>query len=189
MTVSDVLGKIVSCLERRAVPYMLVGSFASAFYGALRSTRDIDVVIEATPDQVRALIQDLQADNYYAELDAALEAHRHESMFNVLDSASGWKIDLIFHKNRAFDREEFRRRRAAKLFDIELFVASAEDVIISKLEWAKLGGSLRQIEDVAKLLVAQWKTLDRSYLSQWISALQLQEQWEVAKRSAQIPHE
>lgn len=74
----------------------------------------------------------------------------------------------------------------AKLFDIQLFVASAEDVIISKLEWSKLGGSLRQIEDVAKVMTAQRKTLDQAYLSNWIGELELQEQWASAKSSAEI---
>lgn len=188
MTVSDVLGTITFRLEQRAIPYMLVGSYASAFHGALRSTRGIDIVIDATPDQLKALVLDLQADNYYAELDAALDAHRHQSMFNVIDSATGWKIDLIFPKSRPFDQVEFRRRGTAKLFDIQLFVASAEDVVISKLEWAKLAGSQRQIEDVARVLVAQWEALDKNYLSQWIPALQLQQQWEDAKCLAEISH-
>ena len=166
--------------------HMLVGSFASTFFGASRSTFDIDLVIEAVPDQLRRLVQDLQADGYYAELDAALNAHKHESMFNVIDSATGWKIDLIFRQSRGFDREEFRRRRLAKLFDIELFVASVEDVIISKLEWAKLGGSQSQIEDVARLLLAHWQALDQNYLHPWIDALALHRQWEDAKRMAEI---
>jgi hypothetical protein len=186
MSVSDVLGKITTHLQQRAISYMLVGSFASAFHGALRSTRDIDIVIEPTPEQLRRLVEDLQANDYYAELDAALDAYRHESLFNVIDNSTGWKIDLILRKSRPFDREEFRRRVAANLFDIQLFVASAEDVIISKLEWAKLGGSQRQIEDVAKVLAAQWKTLDQIYLSKWIGELELQEQWSAAKRFAEI---
>jgi hypothetical protein len=186
MNVSEVLGKIVLNLEQNRIPYMLVGSFASSFYGSLRATRDIDFVIEATPDQLKGLVRDLQADNYYAELDAALDAHRHKSMFNVIDSATGWKIDFIFPKSRAFDQEEFDRRRPAKLFDIQLFVASAEDVIISKLEWAKLGGSQRQIEDVARVMVAQGDTLDQNYLSRWIGELQLQDQWSAAKQFAEI---
>lgn len=186
MSVSDVLGKITTHLEQSDIAYMLVGSFASAFHGALRSTRDIDFVIEATPDQLKGFIADLQSDDYYAELDAALDALKHESLFNVIDNVTGWKIDLIFRKSRAFDQEEFRRRLPAKLFDIQLFVASAEDVIISKLEWAKLGGSQRQIEDVAKVLAIQWKGLDHSYLSKWIEALQLQEQWSAARNSAEI---
>ncbi len=186
MTISEVMGRIVTHLERRGIAYMLVGSFASAFHGALRSTRDIDIVVEATPDQLRGFIADLEANDYYAELDAALSAHRHESLFNIIDNPTGWKIDLILRKSRPFDLEEFRRRVAAKLFDIQLFVASAEDVIISKLEWSKHGGSQRQLEDVGNVLATQWKTLDQVYLSKWIDELGLEEQWSAAKRSAEI---
>jgi len=186
MNVSEVLDRITTQLEGSGIAYMLVGSFASSFHGALRSTHDIDFVIEATPDQLRTLVPALQRQGYYVELDAALEAYRNESLFNVIDSTSGWKIDLIFRKSRPFDQEEFRRRRPAKLFDTQLFVASAEDVIISKLEWAKLGGSQRQIEDVANVLAVQWTTLDQDYLSKWVRELQLQEQWSTAKHSAEI---
>ena len=186
MSVSEVLGRITTHLQQRGIGYMLVGSFASAFHGSIRSTRDIDIVIEATPEQLRDLVLGLQANDFYAELDAALDAQRHESLFNVIDNSTGWKIDLIFRKSRLFDREEFRRRLAAKLFDIQLFVASAEDVVISKLEWAKLGGSQRQIEDVAKVLNVQWKGLDQTYLSKWIGELQLQEQWSAARGAAEI---
>jgi hypothetical protein len=186
ISVSEVLGRITNHLQQRGISYMLVGSFASAFHGALRSTRDIDLVIEASAEQLRGLVADLQAGDYYAELDAALDALRHESLFNVIDNLTGWKIDLILHKSRPFDREEFRRRVPAKLFDTQLFVASAEDVVISKLEWSKLGGSQRQIEDVAKVLAAQWKALDQIYLTKWIAKLELQEQWSAAKREAGI---
>ena len=166
---------------------MLVGSFAGTYFGLSRTTYDLDIVIEAAPDQLKGLIADLQADNYYAELDAALDALKHESLFNVIDNATGWKIDLIFRKSRSFDQEEFRRRVPARLFEIQLHVASAEDVIVSKLEWAKLGGSQRQVEDVAKVLGAQWNTLDQAYLSKWIKELQLEQQWSAAKDLAEIP--
>lgn len=186
MNPAEVFRRIVLHLERRDIAYMLVGSFAGTYFGLSRSTYALDIVIEAGPDQLKGLIPDLQADGYYAELDAALDALRQESLFNVIDNATGWKIDLIFRKSRSFDREEFGRRVPAKLFDIQLFVASAEDLIISKLEWAKLGGSQRQIEDVAKVMAVQWETLDQNYLSKWIDELQLQEQWSAAKGSADI---
>ena len=92
----------------------------------------------------------------------------------------------MFRKSRSFDEEEFRRRIPARLFDIQLYVASAEDVIVSKLEWARIGGPQRQIEDVARLLVAQWNRLDQSYLSKWVRQLQLEQQWSAAKDSAEI---
>ena len=73
-------------------------------------------------------------------------------MFNVVDVESGWKADLIVRKTRPFSEEEFRRRQPIDFFGVELDVASLEDVVLSKLEWAKLGGSARQLEDVRALL-------------------------------------
>ena len=124
---------------------MLSGSFAGAYYGAARSTQDIDFVIEATPAKLEALRQGLRQNEYYVDFIALWEAHKQQSLFNVIDLTTGWKIDLIFRKARHFSVEEFRRRRAVDFHSISLFVASAEDVILSKLEWSKLGGSQRQI--------------------------------------------
>ena len=92
----------ITALDRAGIAYMLSGSFASAYYGAPRSTQDIDLVIEATPARLRALVQGLPSDEYYADLDAALEAYKRQSIFNVIDLATGWKIDLIIRKSRAF---------------------------------------------------------------------------------------
>jgi len=104
----------------------------------------------------------------------------------VIDLATGWKIDLIFRKSRAFSQEEFRRRQLVDMADVPLFLASAEDVIVSKLEWAKLGQSLRHIEDVAGILKIRWESLDRSYLEKWILELGLETEWRSACRAAGI---
>jgi hypothetical protein len=74
---------------------MLAGSFASAYYGAPRTTLGIDFVIAATADQLRTFVQLLSKDQYYVDLDAALEARKHQSLFNVVDMETAWKIDLI----------------------------------------------------------------------------------------------
>ena len=161
---------------------MLTGSFASAHYGVLRSTQDIDFVIETTPAQLRAFIEALPSSEYYVELDAALEAHKRQSMFNVIDMATGWKIDLIIRKARAFSQEEFRRRQPVTLHGAPLFVATAEDVVIAKLEWAKLAQSRRQIEDAAANLRARRGELDRAYLEKWIGELGLEKDWDEAQR-------
>ena len=104
MNPTDVFRRIVLHLDRRSIAYMMVGSFAGTYFGLSRSTYAIDIVLEAAPDQLKGLIADLQADNYYAELDAALDALKHESLFNVIDNETGWKIDLIFRKSRSFDQ-------------------------------------------------------------------------------------
>jgi hypothetical protein len=166
---------------------MLTGSFAGARYGASRATQDIDIVIEATPLQLKAFIESLPPAEYYVDLNAALEAQRRESLFNVIDLTSGWKIDFIFRKSRAFSREEFKRRQQVTVQELPMFVTTAEDVVIAKLEWAKLGGSLRQIEDVVAILGAQGEALDKSYVEKWIMELGLIEQWTRAKRLAGLP--
>jgi hypothetical protein len=164
VSVPDVFRRIIAALNQAGIGYMLSGSFASAHYGVPRSTQDIDLVIEATPAELRAFVEALSGKEYYADLESALEAHKRQSILNVIDLATGWKIDLIIRKSRAFSQEEFRRRQRVSLHDVPLFVASAEDVVISKLEWAKLAQSRRQIEDAAAIFRVQWDLFDPSYL-------------------------
>src|SRR6266567_1457520 len=124
MSSAEVFRRITEALDQSGIAYMLTGSFASAHYGVPRSTQDIDLVIEATAAQLRTFVQNLPEGEYYADLDAALEAYRRESLFNVIDLTTGWKIDLIFRKSRLFSQEEFRRRRLINLQGLRLFVAS-----------------------------------------------------------------
>lgn len=187
MSNDDAFRRITSALDRAGVAYMLTGSFASVHYGAPRATQDIDIVIEAEPAALKSFIESLDRDQFYADVDSALEALRRESMFNVIDRVTGWKIDLIIRKSRAFSKEEFRRRCAVDLEGIRIFVASAEDIVIAKLEWAKQGKSQRQIDDVAAILRLRRDVLDHSYMDKWISTLELGEQWSAARLAAGMP--
>ena len=163
---------------------MLTGSFASVFYGSPRSTQDIDIVIAVTPSQLRAFVEGLPEKEYYVEADAALGALKRESLFNIVDLKTSWKIDMIIRKSRAFSQEEFGRRRLSDIEGVPLHVASAEDIILAKLEWAKLGQSQRQIDDAAGILKLVGDSLDRSYLK-WVRELDLAQQWSAAKRAAE----
>jgi hypothetical protein len=87
------------------------------------------------------------------------------------------KIDLIIRKSRAFSFEEFGRRQMVQMQGLPLFVASAEDVVIAKMEWSKLAQSRRQIEDAATILKLRWESMDRRYLKKWIAELDLGQEW------------
>jgi hypothetical protein len=184
MSSTEVLQRVTVALGSAGIPYMLTGSFASSFYGSLRSTQDIDFVIEASAAQLQDFAGQLLRNEYYVDIDAALEALNRESLFNLIDLKTGWKIDLIIRKSRAFSQEEFRRRQQVDLGGITLFVATAEDIILAKLEWAKLGESQRQIDDAAGILKLQGDSLDRSYLEKWVPDLGLAQQWSNAQRIA-----
>jgi hypothetical protein len=186
MTTHEVLQRIVGALERAGIPSMLTGSFASSYHGMPRATQDIDIVISPTADQLRGLVKVLPDTEYYVDEDVALDALRRESQFNVVDLTSGWKIDLIIRKSRPFSRTEFERRITVDFQGMRLSVATAEDILIAKLEWAKRGGSQRQIEDAAGILRIQSAQLDRSYLSHWVRELELEREWAAACRAAGI---
>ena len=49
MNVVEIFRRITAALGQAGIPYMLTGSFASAYYGVPRSSQDIDLIIEATP--------------------------------------------------------------------------------------------------------------------------------------------
>jgi hypothetical protein len=187
MIVPEALQRIAAELNRAGIAYMLTGSFASVFYGSPRSTQDIDLVIAANRAQLQTFVESLSRGEYYVEADAALEALKRESLFNIIDLKTSWKIDMIIRKSRAFSQEEFGRRRLSNLEGMSLYVASAEDIILAKLEWARLGKSNRQIEDAAGILKMRIDFLDRSYVDKWVRELGVTKEWSEALRLADAP--
>lgn len=114
MTNDDLLVRIVVALEQSGISSMLTGSFASAYYGHMRATQDVDLVILATEQSLRNFVHSLDPSTYYVDEEAALDALRSETQFNVLDRTTGSKVDLIIRKSRPFSVEEFARRRSSR---------------------------------------------------------------------------
>jgi hypothetical protein len=186
LSTGEIFRRIVRALDSAGIPYMLTGSFASSFHGTPRATQDIDLVIAPMASQLRHLVRLLPEAEYYISEEAALDALSRQGQFNVIDFATGWKIDLIVRKSRPFSLTEFDRRSAVELFGLQLFIASAEDVLVAKLEWAKAGQSQRQVEDAANILRIRANDLDRGYIEHWVADLGLQNEWARAKTAAGI---
>lgn len=162
----EFLRKLVSLLEEVGIPYMVTGSLSSSFHGQPRATHDVDIVIAPAESDFRAFIERAEAD-YYVSRDAAWSAFGRQGMFNVIDSRAGWKADLRIRRDRPFSQTEFDRRREAAILDVDLWVTSAEDVILSKLEWARESSSEQQLQDALGVLLVQRGSLDEGYLRKW----------------------
>jgi hypothetical protein len=182
MSPREVLQRIIGVLNATGVPYMLTGSLASAYHGLPRATQDIDLVIAPSEGQLRELVARFRMPDHYVDEQTAVEAYRHESQFNVLDLSTGWKIDFIIRRSRPFSRTEFERRTVVDFEGMPIAIARAEDVILAKLEWARTGESERQVEDAAGILRVRAGELDLQYLDRWARELQLEAQWEAARR-------
>jgi hypothetical protein len=160
---------------------MLAGSFASSYHGDPRTTNDIDLVIDPTRTLLEAFAQSLDPTHYYVSVEAALDAFANRGQFNVVLLDSGWKADLILLKDRDFSRSEFERRQPASIDETDVFVATAEDTVIAKLEWARAGQSERQLRDVRGILDLRSDTLDRGGVETWVGALRLEAEWSLVR--------
>jgi hypothetical protein len=180
MSLSTFLKKVIEILDEAGVQYMLTGSLAAAYYAVPRATQDIDLVLETEAQGVDRLVGALRAEGWYVDKDAALEALRSRGQFNAIDPDSGWKADFLVRKERPFSREEFGRRQRISILGVDVAVATVEDVLIAKLEWARLGDSALQRRDVVQLLERSWTRLDHAYLQRWIAPLGLESEWDAA---------
>jgi hypothetical protein len=176
-TAGTFLRRIVGLLEAANVPYMLTGSFASTFHGTPRATQDIDLVVAPSPGGLKHFLDGCLVEGFYVDEARVRDAETRRGQFNVIDAATGWKADLIVQKDRPFSAMEFSRRQAAHLLGMHVFVASPEDVVLSKLEWALRGGSERQLQDAAAVLGVQGDRLDVEYVEQWATRLGVSELW------------
>jgi hypothetical protein len=175
----EVLKVVVQRLENAGIPYMVTGSIAANFYAQPRMTRDIDVVIKVDAGQIDKL-HSLFNNDFYVEKSSIEEAMRNRSLFNIIHSEKVVKIDMIIMKDGEYRETEFSRRLKKKVNSLELFIVSPEDLILSKLYWARESHSEMQLGDVRNIILLNRNTLDFDYLRKWAQTLSVLELLEKA---------
>lgn len=172
--VMEALTPLVDAFEQLGIAYYIGGSVSSSLHGLARRTQDVDVIVDFGSSQVRLLVQRLQRD-YYVDEQAWQDAVRRGLPYSVIHLGTMLKIDLMPLKRRAFTREEASRAQAHVLEagTRPVRVASAEDAILTKLEWFEMGGrsSSRQWNDILGIMKQQGAALDFPYLAQWADVL------------------
>lgn len=168
---------VIDAINQQNIPYVIVGSLASTQHGLARSTLDSDLLVKIELSQVPALISQLQ-DTFYADEMMAINAINNKSSFNVIHLETMFKVDLFVAHEDLFDQAQLDRRRpraVAKGLDQEIYILSAEDTILSKLKWYRLGGeqSEQQWRDVIGVYKVQREQLDFQYLHKMAVQLQV----------------
>ncbi len=178
MTPIETLRYVVGVLDQNGIPYMITGSVASSLQGEPRATHDLDVVVEVRPSDASSLIQNFASPEFYLDEVAILEAIETGGMFNAINLEDGDKIDFWMLTNEEFDESRFRRRMEVDVYGIRLKVSSPEDTILAKLRWSKLsGGSEKSFVDALRVYEVQVAQLDRAYIEEWASRLDVYELW------------
>jgi hypothetical protein len=167
----DVLKIVTERLDGAGIPYMVTGSLALSVYAIPRMTRDVDLVVELSADDTDRVCA-LFAPDFYLNPDVVGVSIVRRGTFNLIHEALVVKVDIVVRKDSEYRRTEFLRRRRLSFEGHPLFVVSPEDLIISKLDWARDSRSAVQLEDVRHLLRSV-PELDRAYLEEWITRLGL----------------
>ena len=167
--------QVTGVLEELGVAYVISGSMASTAYGRVRSTMDVDIVADLQPPQVDGLVQALESD-FYVDAESARDAIERRGSFNLIHLETMFKVDVFIPKDRSFDRQQLARGEKQMIgeeAEQAAYVASAEDVILAKLDWYRLGGEVseRQWRDVLGILEVSGERLDEGYLRRWAAAL------------------
>jgi len=182
MELFELLQKVIGVFENLSIPYLVTGSVASMAYGEPRLTNDIDIVADIPLSHIPALLAAFPKEEYYIDEEMIRDAIHRTGQFNIIHPASGLKVDVIIKQDIPFDQSRFERGRKIFPGPYPAYFASPEDVIIKKMEYYKLGGSEKHLRDITGIFKISWESLDREYISQWATQLDLDEILDMVKK-------
>ncbi len=139
-------------------------------YSVARSTQDFDFVVQLRSEDVPKVVSQFRK-GYYCNEESINDAIRRKSMFNIIEHSTSFKADFILLRDNEFQQLQFSRKINVKLLDIEAWVITGEDLILSKLIWIQQSQSGRQMEDIQA--VSKFPNLDWNYIRHWIAKLHL----------------
>lgn len=168
---------VAQTLEQIGIPYAVGGSLASSLHGVMRSTLDVDIVADMRLEHIQPLVAALSKE-FYADDEMMRDAIEHQSSFNLIHYETAFKVDIFIRKLRAFDQMQLERRRTSVIAtdpEQSVYVVSPEDIILSKLEWYRLGGEVsdRQWRDILGVLKTRAGELELDYLRKWAGELKV----------------
>jgi hypothetical protein len=164
--------RVARALDELGVPYFVTGSLASSYHGIPRASQDADLVVDLAADRVGALVSRLQGE-FYVDDERVRDAVARRASFNVIHLPTMFKVDLFVLGEAPHAHEELARRRRLEVDAGTLELASAEDTLLHKLAWYRLGGgaSDHQWQDALGILKVQADALDLSYLHRGADAI------------------
>ena len=179
---------VTGVLDALGIPYVIGGSMASIIHGVLRTTMDVDIVADMRSEHVTPFVRGLQ-DAFYVDEQSVRQAIQRRQSFNLIHLDTLFKVDIFIPRERPFDQQQLRRRMAEQVGanrGEQIWVLSAEDVVLAKLEWFRMGGEVseRQWRDILGVLRTQQSALDKDYLRQWAQVLSVADLMEQALQAS-----
>ena len=170
MNLAQLAAVIFERAESLGVPHMAVGAIAAGTYGIPRATKDIDLLVSIDLHngigRLIAGLEDVVEFDMQCQFDIITWGRRH---VGVSRGAPPFKVELFEMFSDPFVESEFSRRRKkhVPLLNREIWLPTAEDVIVQKLRW----GRSKDLDDARDVLAVQGlETLDMDYIGNWCAA-------------------
>ena len=188
----DLVVKLLQALDALEVPYAIGGSFASSAWGQPRQTRDLDVGVLVSLEQVRKLADAVEVEFLFSrsEMEDAATGSTEFRSFQLLHLSELFKIDVFPLDDTSYTEQLLARRRPYRLgpgYDAQF--VSPEDIVITKLRWYELGNRVsdRQWNDIVQVLETQWESFDFQYAARWCEHFGVVESLGLAKTQTVLP--
>lgn len=168
----DAVIAVLDVLNRKQVPYMLVGSFSSNAYGEARATKDADFVVELSAEKRSDLLRELPVE-FEIDCQVLFETITGHTRQILRVPSIPFEIELFDLSDEAFDQSRFSRRLKTSMLDQDVWLPTAEDVVVQKLRWAKLGSRMKDFLDAQSIVKVRGDRLDWDYIRHWCRELEI----------------
>lgn len=181
----DILLMVCNTLNNLNIRYMIVGADAVNFYGRPRTTHDIDLKVAILPKDVEGIFTSFTKD-FYIDKTMIYDAIKNKSMFNIIHNETGMKVDFWTLKDDEYEFERFNRRKNVLILNTPVYITTAEDLIITKLDWHKESASEKHYQDALGVYEIQYGKLDEKYIEGCVARKSTKEIWLKIKNEAII---
>lgn len=138
------LQNVFACLSSHEVKYLVIGGIAAVLHGVPRATFDLDILIEATPENARRLLEALSQANFGTVILTSVE----DLLAHEITIFKDWiRVDVQTRTPGITFEAAWERRETMHFQGQDFYVVSKADLIASK----QAAGRAKDLEDVRLL--------------------------------------
>jgi hypothetical protein len=175
---------VLDALDAIHLKYLVGGAVAVWAWGEIRTTRDLDLVIELPVEAIADLSRELAQRDMFVPADIILDillTSRSDLAIDAIHMYSGYKAELfLLRPGDAYRAQALERRLLVDLGPTigEVWVHSPEDLILYKLRYFRISRQPKHVRDIASIMLTLGKELELDYITSWSERLDLTETWQ-----------
>lgn len=175
---------VLDALDALQLKYLVGGAVAVWAWGDVRTTRDLDLVVELPVEAIADLSRELAQRDMLVPADIILDIllnSRSDLAINAIHMYSGYKAELFLLRPGDVYRAQALERRL--LVDLgppigEVWVHSPEDLILYKLRYFRISRQPKHVRDIASIMLTLGNELELDYIASWSERMGLTETWQ-----------